>query len=485
MPRLNSPPSNFSDVLTISEAADFLGVSTATLRNWDRSGKLKPRRHPQNGYRIYLHEDLEAVLRSADLSTLTEVTLAPQVDWDKIGDSDHFVQFYENDEFLIESASGFIGAAFREGGSSVVALTPEHRSALNRKLVASGIDVAELEASGRYVALDARESLSQFMIGRSIDRKRFDEFAGGAIGHMIKSNRRLHAFGELAPLLWAEGNRDAAIELEQLWHNLAIQHRFAILCAYPIAGFNGNGHGDGIQDVCSCHSRVLPAESYSTADTEEKRLRAVTLLQQKAQSLTAEIERRVQVEKALSSRERELSDFFENTVELVELHGGTISAQREGFGKSSESIVQLPAAQRVEQETRTQTAEKSKETAISIFRILVVDDNRDSGHTLSLLLKIKGHEVRTAGDGLEAIAAAEEFRPDIILMDIGMPKLDGYEATRRLREKPFGKDIMIIALTGWGQASDVARSIEAGCSAHLVKPIDFAELERLLASAKK
>ena len=115
----------------------------------------------------------------------------------------------------------------------------------------------------------------------------------------------------------------------------------------------------------------------------------------------------------------------------------------------------------------------------------MVDDNHDSGHTLSLLLKIKGHEVRTASDGLEAIAAAEEFRPDIILMDVGMPKLNGYEATRRIRETPFGKDIMIVALTGWGQASDVARSIEAGCSAHLVKPVDFAELERLLATAKK
>jgi CheY-like chemotaxis protein len=98
-------------------------------------------------------------------------------------------------------------------------------------------------------------------------------------------------------------------------------------------------------------------------------------------------------------------------------------------------------------------------------------------------LKIKGHEVRTAGDGLEGISVAEEFRPDIILMDVGMPKLNGYEATKRLRETPFGKNITIIALTGWGQSSDVARSIEAGCTAHLVKPVDFAELERLLATA--
>src|SRR4249920_1712651 len=123
MARLSPSPPNFADCLTIGEAAEVLGVSAATLRNWDRSGKLKPRRHPQNGYRIYLHEDLEAVLRSADLSALSDESITPQVDWSKIGDSEHFVQFYENDEFLIESAAGFIGAALGEGGSGVVAVT--------------------------------------------------------------------------------------------------------------------------------------------------------------------------------------------------------------------------------------------------------------------------------------------------------------------------------------------------------------------------
>jgi CheY-like chemotaxis protein len=471
MPRLQPPASNFSDVLTISEAADFLGVSTATLRNWDRSGKLKPRRHPQNGYRIYLHEDLEAVLRSAELRTPAEESFAAQVDWNKVCGSEHFVQFYENDEFLIESASGFIGASLRDSGAAIAACTPEHCAALERKLTASGIDVAGSQASGRYVVLDARETLSRFMAGSSIDPKRFDEFVGGAIGRILKTGGRLHAFGEMVALLWADGNRQAAIELEQLWNKLASEHRFALLCAYPLAGFNGNGSGDGIQDVCSCHSRVLPAESYAAADTEEKRLRVVTLLQQQAQSLAVEIEHRSAVEKALSSREREMADFFENAVEGLHkvAHDGTI----------------LPVVKSAEQPSPTQDAKKGNETAISTFRVLVVDDNHDSGHTLGLLLKIKGHEVRTAGDGLEAIAVAEEFRPDVILMDVGMPKLDGYEATRRLRETPFGKDIMIVALTGWGQAGDIARSTAAGCTAHLVKPVDFAELERLLATAKK
>src|SRR4051794_6847928 len=148
MARLNPPPSNFADVLTISEAADFLGVSTATLRNWDRSGKLKPRRHPQNGYRIYLHEDLESILRSADLSGLSEDSLAPRVDWSAIGASEHFVQFYESDEFLVDSVSGFCAAALQAGQTSIIIATPEHRSAIERKLTAVGIAVSEAVESG-------------------------------------------------------------------------------------------------------------------------------------------------------------------------------------------------------------------------------------------------------------------------------------------------------------------------------------------------
>src|SRR5690348_16599884 len=107
MGQTSASGTNFAHCLTIGEAAEFLGVSSATLRNWDRSGKLKPRRHPQNGYRIYLHDDLAAVLRSADLSTRVEDSLTPQVDWSNLRGNEHFVQFYETTEFLIESVSGY------------------------------------------------------------------------------------------------------------------------------------------------------------------------------------------------------------------------------------------------------------------------------------------------------------------------------------------------------------------------------------------
>ncbi|MFO0790260.1 MAG: response regulator [Pirellulales bacterium] len=116
------------------------------------------------------------------------------------------------------------------------------------------------------------------------------------------------------------------------------------------------------------------------------------------------------------------------------------------------------------------------------LRILVVDDNTDAGNTLCMLLRVKGHEVCIACDGLEAIDRAAEFRPKVILMDVGMPKLNGYEATRRIRELPGGDEFYIVALTGWTQPNDIECARQAGCSTHLAKPLDFPTLDRLLAS---
>jgi CheY-like chemotaxis protein len=113
-------------------------------------------------------------------------------------------------------------------------------------------------------------------------------------------------------------------------------------------------------------------------------------------------------------------------------------------------------------------------------RILVADDNADSASSMALLLEILGNEVRTAGDGLEAVEVAASFRPDVILMDIGMPRLDGYDACRRIREESWGRDIVLIALTGWSQDEDVRQARDAGFDHHLVKPVEPAALEKLL-----
>ena len=117
-----------------------------------------------------------------------------------------------------------------------------------------------------------------------------------------------------------------------------------------------------------------------------------------------------------------------------------------------------------------------------LSRILVVDDNHDSADSLAMLLTLGGHEVHTAHDGLAAVDAARTFRPRVVIMDVGMPRLNGYEAARIIRAEPWGKDIVLIALTGWGQEEDKRRTAEAGFDAHLIKPVDHVAFEELLAS---
>ena len=117
-------------------------------------------------------------------------------------------------------------------------------------------------------------------------------------------------------------------------------------------------------------------------------------------------------------------------------------------------------------------------------RILVVDDNRDSADSMAMMLNLLGNEIATARDGVEAVEQAEAFRPQVILMDVGMPRLNGYDATRRIREQSWGREVSIIALTGWGQEGDRERSREAGCDGHLVKPVNLADLQRKLAELR-
>ncbi|WP_010584669.1 hybrid sensor histidine kinase/response regulator [Schlesneria paludicola] len=165
---------------------------------------------------------------------------------------------------------------------------------------------------------------------------------------------------------------------------------------------------------------------------------------------------------------------------LVEMHGGSVSAESPGSGRGSTFTVRLPALehQNGHDLRHTHCAEPPKCDVGR--RFLVVDDNRDSATSMAMMLKLVGNDVRTANDGLEAVEASEQFRPQVILMDVGMPKLNGYEATRRIREERWGKSIVIIALTGWGQEGDRAQSRDAGCNGHLVKPVSFSDLEDLL-----
>ncbi len=167
---------------------------------------------------------------------------------------------------------------------------------------------------------------------------------------------------------------------------------------------------------------------------------------------------------------------------LVDLHGGSVEARSEGYGMGSEFVVRLPVVLSLHDEQPRDDAEEVGPVARR--RVLVVDDNRDAAASLAMMLKLMGSEVRTAHDGLEAVEAAAAFRPDVVLLDIGMPKLNGYDACRRIREKAWGKSAVVVALTGWGQEEDKRRSQEAGFNGHLVKPVEPAALEKLLAELK-
>jgi PAS domain S-box-containing protein len=169
---------------------------------------------------------------------------------------------------------------------------------------------------------------------------------------------------------------------------------------------------------------------------------------------------------------------------LVEMHGGTVSAASAGPGKGSTFTVRLPARDDRPEQITGETSRAKADAKGTGRRVLVVDDSTDSASSMAMMLSLMGDEVRTARDGIEAVAAADSFRPHAILMDMGMPRLNGYAATKRIREQPWGKEITIIALTGWGQQSDKVRSQEAGCDYHLVKPVSLKDLVKILATPR-
>jgi len=167
---------------------------------------------------------------------------------------------------------------------------------------------------------------------------------------------------------------------------------------------------------------------------------------------------------------------------LVELHGGSVEARSDNSG--SEFIVRLPVLAPSSLEDPVQGARSKAPVAKPRSRrVLVVDDNPDAVETLSILLQLRRNDVLTAVDGLEAVEAAAAFQPDLILLDIGLPKLNGYDAARRIREQRPDNRVVIVAMTGWGQEEDKRKSKEAGFDQHLVKPVDPGLLEELLASA--
>jgi CheY-like chemotaxis protein len=160
---------------------------------------------------------------------------------------------------------------------------------------------------------------------------------------------------------------------------------------------------------------------------------------------------------------------------LVEMHGGTVAAYSQGANRGSEFLMRLPLLTRRPQRRSAVTSAAERQRPAP-RRILVADDNADSLESLAVLLRCDGHEVYTACDGEQAVEQAATYRPEIALLDIGMPKLDGVQVGRKIRAEAWGRSMTLIALTGWGQDSDRNRTAAAGFDAHLVKPLDISEL---------
>ena len=220
---------------------------------------------------------------------------------------DHFVQFYEQDEFLIDSISAFIGDGLRTGEAAIVIATAEHRAALDEQLQRRGIEITGLRETSQYIPLDAAETLSKFMRNGVPDETLFFDVIGSVIGKAAQGGRSIRAFGEMVALLWANKQGAAAIQLEELWNKLGKIHSFSLFCAYPINAFRGEQNGEPFLRICRTHSRVIPAESYATQGDSDERLRMISLLQQKAASLEAEIAERKHAESAARAEQTKLS----------------------------------------------------------------------------------------------------------------------------------------------------------------------------------
>lgn len=255
--------------------------------------------------------------------------LAPSVDWSDLGQSDHFVQFYEMDTFLLESISDFIGAGLGSGAACIVIATPPHRQGLSQRLQANGLDLLSAHVRGKYVAVDAAETLAQCLRGGSLDHELFARTVGSLIKQVEKGQKRIRIFGEMVALLWQQDNPETALLLETFWNELhSTAHPFSLFCAYPMSLFAGQKHLQAFTQVCDVHAQVIPNESYSRLTNPDERLRAISLFQQKALSLEAEIAERRAAEEHLrlsENRYRRLFEASSDGILLVDAHRGLIT----------------------------------------------------------------------------------------------------------------------------------------------------------------
>jgi PAS domain S-box-containing protein len=333
--------------------------------------------------------------------------LAPRLKWSEMDTSEHFVQFYETDEFLLDSVSGFIGAGLGAGAACIVIATKAHREGLEERLQATGLDMATASTRGTYLALDAGETLAMFMVEGLPEPERFAEVVGSLIQRAVKGRRCVRIFGEMVAQLWTEGNQVAAIRLEALWNELYHStHSFSLFCAYPMHGFAGEGYVEQFTEICQQHSHIIPDESYTLLASPEERLRGITLLQQKALSLEAEIaERKVAEERLRISENRyhRLFEAFTDGILMVDARSGLIMDANPSLlhllGSTREQVVDRELWQvgllpdQTTQQTYLRQVQQDKVLRYEMMELATTAGQPCYVEWVSTLFQAHGHEV--------------------------------------------------------------------------------------------
>jgi signal transduction histidine kinase len=224
----------------------------------------------------------------------------------------HVVQFYDQDRFLVEAVGEFVRAGIRAAEPTLVVATPERRASFAGYLTQHGHDVEQLIARGLLVVFDATSTLARFMVDGRPDTPRFRDTVGAVLAEAAARSPtgRLRAYGEMVNLLWDAANPEAALRLEELWNQLTQEHSLALMCGYAMSTFGREHDAHRFAEVCRTHSRVIPTERYQSLADTDSRAREVSLLQQRAQALEGEIERRRQVEDDLREALRVRDDFL-------------------------------------------------------------------------------------------------------------------------------------------------------------------------------
>jgi hypothetical protein len=201
--------------------------------------------------------------REAGQSTADWATM----DWSALAPSEHIAQFYQDDEELLDTLTAFVGDGIKGGESTIVIATPEHLRALRHRLVDLEADMMRALFEDRYIALEVNVALTSFMVNDQPDEKLFGEFARSLLRRASAQDRKVRAYGEMVSLLWARGNREATVHLEQLWERFCMTHAIALLCSYPIASFPafhagaddaaGNASLGAVSRIRAAHTRVI------------------------------------------------------------------------------------------------------------------------------------------------------------------------------------------------------------------------------------